>query len=128
MGVVYFDIAKAFDCVNHTIFDTILANHGFDPCVRRWFNSYNNRFQCIKIGDRKSGIEPVIYGAAQSMVLGPTIFFLYFDAISKQVSRCKLSMFADDCIIYQTGNTWDRIKHELQLDLDDIRPLEIHHL
>ena len=97
-----------------------MANHGFDNRVRRWFKSYTNRFQCVKIGDKKSGVEHVAYGAAQGTVLGPTIFILYFDAISKEISRCKISMFADDCIIYQTGYTWESIRVKLQMELDDI--------
>ena len=62
----------------------------------------------------------VLHGAVQGTVLGPTIFILYFDAISRQLSRCKISMFADDCVIYQTGNTWESIRTKLQSDLDDI--------
>ena len=114
---IFLDIAKAFNCVNHNIFDIILGNHGCDTRVRRWFNSYNNRLQCTKVGERKSGIIPVLHGAAQGTVLGPTIFILYFDAISQIVSNCKISIFADDCVIYQTGNTWDSIKGKLQSDL-----------
>ena len=102
------------------IFDIVLANHGFDPRVRRWFSSYNNRFQSVKIGDTKSGIVPVLHGAAQGTVLGPTLFILYFNAISKRATRCKLSMFADDCVIYQTGNSWESIRSKLQEDLNDI--------
>ena len=29
-------------------------------------------------------------------------------------------MFADDCIIYQSGNTWDSVRIKLQFDLDTI--------
>ena len=100
IGVVFLDIAKAFNCLNHDIFDIILANHGFDNRVRQWFKSYNNRYQCVKIGDKKSIVQRVPHGAAQGTVLGPTMFILYFDAISQQILRCKISKFADDCLIY----------------------------
>ena len=56
VGVIFLDIAKAFNCINHDIFDIILANHGVDKRVRKWFQLYNNRFQCVKIGDSKSTI------------------------------------------------------------------------
>ena len=29
-------------------------------------------------------------------------------------------MFADDCIIYQSGNTWDTVQSKLQFDLNNI--------
>ena len=85
--VVFLDIAKAFNCINHDIFDIILANHGFENRVRPWFNSYDKRSQCIKIGDKKLYVS---HADTQRTVLGPTIFILYFDIISRHVSRCKL--------------------------------------
>ena len=29
-------------------------------------------------------------------------------------------MFVDDCIIYQSGNTWDTVQSKLQFDLNNI--------
>ena len=29
-------------------------------------------------------------------------------------------MFADDCVIYQSGNTWESVREKLQVDLDKI--------
>ena len=81
--VVFLDSAKAFNCINHDIFDIILANHGFENRVRPWFNCYNKRSLCITIGDKKSNVS---YAAAQETVLRPTIFILYFDSISRYVS------------------------------------------
>ena len=101
---------KAFNCINHDILYIYLANLGFDDRVRNWFRSYNKRFQRVKVGDKLSDVKPVMHGAAQGTVLGPPIFILYFNAVTTQVSRCKMSMFANDCIIYQLGNTWESIR------------------
>ena len=119
-GIVFLDIAKAFNCVDHDIFDIILQNHGISVRVRNWFKSNNNRCQRVKVNTVFSNVLNVNHGAAQGMVLGPTIFLLYFNAISKQLKKCKVSMFADDCIIYQSGNTWDSVSIKLQYDLDSI--------
>ena len=78
---------------------------------------YNNRFQCVKIGDKKLNVQQVAHGAAQGTVLGSTIFILYFNAISNQITRCKTLMFADDFVMYQTGKTWESIRTKLQSDL-----------
>ena len=119
-GVLFLHIAKAFNCINHEILDIFMANNGFDNRVRKWFKSYNTRLQCVKINENRSDIKRVLYGAAQGTVLGPTLFILYFNAITENVSRCKISMFADDCIIYQSGNTWESVREKLQYDLDNI--------
>ena len=36
------------------------------------------------------------------------------------IDKWKVSMFADDCIIYQRGNTWDVVHRKLQSDLTNI--------
>ena len=97
-----------------------MANIGFDDRVRKWFRSYNNRFQRVKIGDSFSDINRVFHGAAQGTVLGPTLFILYFNAVATQVNRCKISLFADDYIIYQIGNIWESVREKLQKDLNSI--------
>ena len=120
MGILFLDIAKAFDCVNHEIFDIILYNNGFSERVRQWFASYNNRYQRVKVNNVFSDVTHVNHGAAQGTVLGPTIFILYFNAIAQQIINCKVSMFADDCIIFQSGNTWEIVRAKLQSDLNNI--------
>ena len=119
-GIVFLDIAKSFNCVNLEFFDTILSNYGFSDRVRVWFRSYNNRYQRVKIDNVFSDIIHVAYGAAQGTVLGPTIFILYFNTVVKKLTKCNVSMFADDCIIYQSGNSWETIHKKLQSDLDSI--------
>ena len=120
MGISFLDIAKAFNCVNHEIFDMILYNNGFSERVRQWFASYNNRYQRVKVNNVFSDVTHVNHGAAQGTVLGPTIFILYFNAIAQQITNCKVSMFADDCIIYQSGNTWEMVRAKLESDLNNI--------
>ena len=74
----------------------------------------------MKIGDSTSNVLPVEFDTAQGTVLGPLIFVSYFNDIISQIDKCKVSMFADYCVIYQSGNSWDIIQSELQSDLDNI--------
>ena len=41
-------------------------------------------------------------------------------SIESQVDKCKVSVFANDCIIYQSGNKWEIVREKLQLDFDKI--------
>ena len=106
--------------MNHDIFDIVLNNLGISQRVRSWIKSYNTRRQCVRIGDNTSKVLPVEFGTAQGTVLGPLIFILYFNNIISQIDKCHVSMFADDCVIYQSGNTWDTVHSKLQSDLDNI--------
>ena len=49
IGIVFLDIAKVFNCVNHEILDIVLFNLGFSERARQWFWSYNKRSQRVKI-------------------------------------------------------------------------------
>ena len=120
IGIVFLDIAKAFNCMNHDIFDIVLSNLGISQRVRSWIKSYNTIRQCVKIGDNTSNVLPVEFGTAQGTVLGPLVFIFYFNNIISQIDKCNVSMFADDCVIYQSGNSWDIVHSKLQSDLGNI--------
>ena len=52
------------------------------------------------------------------MILGPLIFIFYMNDIVERLYYVKLSMYADDCVLYLTGNNWESIRLKLQEDLE----------
>ena len=60
----------------------------------------------------------VLAGIAQGTVLGPLIFIFYINDIVRVITQCKISMFAEDCVLYSIGNDFNHMYHRLQLDLD----------
>ena len=71
-------------------------------CIN-WFRSYLNRTQCVKIKDTKSSNIGLAAGIAQGTVLGPLLFVFYINDSVKSIEHCKITLFADDCVLYQTG-------------------------
>ena len=120
MGMLLLDIAKAFNCVNHDILFLKMRKIGFDKKVIDWFRSYLNRSQRVKIGNELSDILPFPKGLAQGTVLGPILFFFYLNDIFKCTNYVKMSLFADDCVIYLSRNNWLNVQHKMQLDFDAI--------
>ena len=54
-GMVFLDISKAFDSVNHKILLKKLSFFGVEDNSIEWFKSYlANRSQLVSIGDHKS--------------------------------------------------------------------------
>ena len=118
MGLLFLDISKAFDCILHDRLLYKLAKIGADEKVLAWFKSYLSRTQELKYRDVVSASVDVPTGIGQGTILGPLIFIFYMNDIVDNLYYVKYSMYADDCVLYITGNTWQSMRHKLQEDLE----------
>ena len=96
-GIIFLDIKKAFDTVDHCILIKKLKFYGLDGTVILWFENYlSGRYQCTKIAGQTSSFLHVRCGVPQGSILGPLLFSIY---INDMVNACNLSkpyLFADD--------------------------------
>ena len=97
-----------------------MASAGFDRTVIQWFRSNLHTTQQVCIYDELSDIIPVSRGIAQGTVLGPILFIFYIKDIFKSVKFVKMSLFADDCVMFLSGNNWSVIQRRMQRDFDAI--------
>ena len=75
-GVVFLDLPKAFDTVNHSILLRKLSNIGVDDMTLDWFDSFlSNRSQVTCCGNVQSNPNLISIGVAQGSILGPLLFF-----------------------------------------------------
>ena len=83
-GVVFLDLAKAFDCVSHEILLRKLELYGISGLTLDWFKSYlHEREQVCVIGDSSSKPRTTTCGVPQGSILGP----LYVSHLRKRSSR-----------------------------------------
>ena len=120
MGMLFLDVAKAFNCIDHEILYTKMKNVGFSTSVVNWFRSYLTRSQRVRLDYTMSNTVPVANGIAQGTVLGPILFIFYINDIFKCTSFVKMSLFADDCVIYLSGNNWASVHQKIQQDFEAI--------
>ena len=88
------------------------------PRVINWFRTYLARSQNVKYGDLISSRSNLDAGIAQGTVLGPLLFIFYMNDCINVLERSKISLFADDCVIYYSGNNWNTVYTVLQRELD----------
>ena len=118
MGLIFLDVAKAFNCIHHERLYNKMYKIGCADRVIAWMRSYLCRTQIVNVNTKKSNKIMVCSGIAQGTVLGPLMFILYINDIIKSISNCNISMFADVCILYYVGNTFDPMYRRIQSDVN----------
>ena len=92
---------KAFDTVNHTILLKKMYKLGIKGKILDWVKNYlTARYQRTIANNVISKEKLITCGVPQGSVLGPLLFIIYINDISKAVNNSKVSLYADDTVIY----------------------------
>ncbi len=120
-GVVFLDLKKAFDTVNHSILLRKLSSIGVSPHSLLWFQSYlYKRVQSTKIEGVSSSQCEVKHGVPQGSILGPLLFLIFINDLNQIIELCGTSMYADDTALFYFADDLEELKVSLQYDMQTI--------
>ena len=105
------DKKKAFDTVDfQLLFLKLIYYVADEQTIITWFTSYlNGRIQSTSVNSASSTPRPVSCGIPQGSILGPLLFILHINDLPAGLKHCKVSMYADDTLLYCEGTDINEI-------------------
>ena len=117
-GMVFVDLKKAFDTVDHQFLCGKLESYGVLHRELVWFGSYlSNRVQYCRVNGVDSQIENISIGVPQGSCFGPLLFLVYINDLPRAVKNSTTSMYADDTSLCFKSKDLSRLNEALNEDL-----------
>ena len=115
--VIFLDLSKAYDSVPHERLLTKIHAYGIQGPVLSCLRCFlPNQYQRVVLREHHTSWTSVMSGVPQGAVLGPILFLIYINDISRNIMS-DTKLFTDDMKVYRVlGDTKEDVE-ELQKDL-----------
>ena len=117
-GLIFIDLKKAFDTVDHEILLSKLQKYGINELEYDWFKSYlANRRQFCRVNGTSSNVEEINCGVPQGSCLGPLLFLIYINDLPYCLKTSDVTIYADDTTISYFSKSIGELNAMLNNDL-----------
>ena len=119
-GVIFLDLRKAFDTIDHQIMLKKLRCYGIAGTAHNCLSSYlSNRSQYCQVDGNLSQPLNLLGGIPHGSILGPLLFLLYINDLPNSLSYTKCNIFADDTQIDRSSSDVNTVTNALN-DLKNV--------
>lgn len=121
-AVVFMDLSKAFDMVDHTTLHSNFKEIGLDGVPLQLFESYlADRSQQVKLNNILSEeMKAGPFSTPQGTVLSPIFYNVYVKNLNRLPINGKLISYADDTALCIKGKNWNEIFENIQNEMQII--------
>ena len=98
---IYIDLSKAFDALDYDILLHKLYVYGVRGHALQWFPSYlRNRKQLVSVNNSDSEFVTMNTGVPQGSILGPLLFLVYVNDLTRSSKLASFILYADDTNLF----------------------------
>ena len=119
IGVLFMDLSKAFDILNHSLLLAKLDAYGFSLKSTTFIQSYlNKRMQKVRVNNKFSAWEDIYSGVPQGSILITLLFNIFINDIFGFLITYDICKYADDDTLYAYSRDFHQVQKSFKKDFE----------